>query len=145
VRSVDVRIGWGRVSFLLSFTIIIISGIVLYRMLRDKAAKVADRIYQCDATGSGGASEEASREGPERRQRRNMDRRILRQADRSVQSLTAEFSIMTRGCVRRWSRWLSGGLISRNAVNTTDGTKPCASAPRGRRSVRNFERMFAWP
>jgi hypothetical protein len=35
LKSVDVKIGWGRVGFLLSLTIITISGIVLYRMLRE--------------------------------------------------------------------------------------------------------------
>jgi hypothetical protein len=33
---------------------------------RDKAAEIADRIYQSNATGSGGASEKAGQEGPER-------------------------------------------------------------------------------
>jgi glycosyltransferase 2 family protein len=33
--SVDARIGWGRVGFLLSLAIITIAGIVLYRMLRE--------------------------------------------------------------------------------------------------------------
>jgi glycosyltransferase 2 family protein len=34
LKSVDVKIGWGRVGFLLSLTIIAIAGVVLYRMLR---------------------------------------------------------------------------------------------------------------
>jgi glycosyltransferase 2 family protein len=33
-KSVDVKIGWGRVGFLLSLTIIAIASVVLYRMLR---------------------------------------------------------------------------------------------------------------
>ena len=32
---VDAKIGWGRVGFLLSLTIIAIAGVVLYRMLRE--------------------------------------------------------------------------------------------------------------
>jgi glycosyltransferase 2 family protein len=35
LRAVDIRIGWGRVGFLLSLTIITVSGIVLYQMLRE--------------------------------------------------------------------------------------------------------------
>ena len=35
LRTVDKRIGWGRIGVLLSLTIITVAGIVLYRMLRD--------------------------------------------------------------------------------------------------------------
>ncbi len=35
LRTVDTRIGWGRIGVLLSLTIITIAGIVLYRMLRE--------------------------------------------------------------------------------------------------------------
>jgi glycosyltransferase 2 family protein len=35
LKSVDVKIGWGRVGFLLSLTILAVAGVVLYRMLRD--------------------------------------------------------------------------------------------------------------
>jgi len=35
LRTVDARIGWGRIGVLLSLTIITVAGIVLYRMLRD--------------------------------------------------------------------------------------------------------------
>jgi hypothetical protein len=38
-----------------------------------------------------------------------------------------------------FARWLRGGLISQNAVNTTDGMKPWVDAPWRRRSVTNFE------
>jgi uncharacterized membrane protein YbhN (UPF0104 family) len=34
-RTVDTRIGWGRIGVLLSLTIITVAGIVLYRMLRE--------------------------------------------------------------------------------------------------------------
>jgi glycosyltransferase 2 family protein len=34
-RVVDIRIGWGRIGFLLSLTIITISGIILYQMVRE--------------------------------------------------------------------------------------------------------------
>jgi uncharacterized membrane protein YbhN (UPF0104 family) len=35
LRTVDARMGWGRIGFLLSLTIITIAGLVLYRMLRE--------------------------------------------------------------------------------------------------------------
>jgi uncharacterized membrane protein YbhN (UPF0104 family) len=35
LRSVDTRIGWGRIGVVLSLTIITVAGIVLYRMLRE--------------------------------------------------------------------------------------------------------------
>jgi uncharacterized membrane protein YbhN (UPF0104 family) len=35
LKWVDIKIGWGRVGFLLSLTIITVAGIVLYRMLRE--------------------------------------------------------------------------------------------------------------
>jgi glycosyltransferase 2 family protein len=35
LRTVDTKIGWGRIGFLLSLTIITVAGIVLYRMLRE--------------------------------------------------------------------------------------------------------------
>ena len=35
LKTVDTRIGWGRIGVLLSLTIITVAGIVLYRMLRE--------------------------------------------------------------------------------------------------------------
>jgi hypothetical protein len=35
LRTVDARIGWGRIGVLLSLTIITVAGIMLYRMLRE--------------------------------------------------------------------------------------------------------------
>jgi glycosyltransferase 2 family protein len=45
LTAVDAKIGWGRVGFLLSLTIITVAGIVLYRMLREiNFADVIDAV-----------------------------------------------------------------------------------------------------